>query len=503
MKEVEEGTTAHMNTILTMLSTLLQHIEQFLWGNFMLLAFFLIGLFYTIQTNFFQLIHFRLWMTVTVGSLMKKQKKEEEKQSISPFQAMSAALAGSMGIGNIVGVAAALTTGGPGAIFWMWVSAVLGAMTKYAEIVLGFHYRYRDKQGNWVGGPMVYLKEGLKSPFLSACFSVICIAGSFAMGNMTQGNSMAEILNYTFHIPVLVTGFVAAALIAFVIIGGMERIGKLSSVLIPFMSILYILACFLVIGANFTRIPAAIVSIFTYAFRPKPLLGGIGGYYLKTALRTGVMRGVFSNEAGIGSSVIAHTASSAKDGVEQGMWGIFEVLVDTVVVCTLTALALITSGAYDVQLYNAVRSQGVVALPDGATLATNAFSSVLGSFGQSFLTFATVVFAFATIIAWSHYGEQCVVYLLGKRFLYPYKVCYVLAVLLGCVMQMEVVWRIADNMNALMAIPNLIALTFLSKKVLGDTADYMERKKRKEVDETAVMTYNGKSIKQEKREVNT
>ena len=306
-----------MGFLSTVFFNAIQHIEQFLWGNAMLLAFFLIGLFYTIQTNFFQFLHIRLWLSMTLGSLLKSQKTKNEKQSLSPFQAMSAALAGSMGIGNIVGVATALTAGGPGAIFWMWVSALLGAMTKYAEIVLGFHYRYRDKQGNWVGGPMVYLKEGLKSSFLSACFSIICIVGSFAMGNMTQGNSMAEILNYTFDIPVLVTGFVAAGLIAFVIIGGVERIGKLSAVLIPVMSIFYMLACFIVIGANLTKVPAAFWSIFVYAFRPKPILGGIGGYYLKTALRTGVMRGVFSNEAGIGSSVIAHTASSTQEGVEQ------------------------------------------------------------------------------------------------------------------------------------------------------------------------------------------
>lgn len=326
---------------------------------------------------------------------------------------------------------------------------------------------------------MVYLKEGVKSPFLSACFSVICIVGSFAMGNMTQGNSMAEILQYTFDIPVLVTGFVTSSLIAFVIIGGVERIGKLSSVLIPFMSMLYMAACFIVIGANITKVPYAIGSIFTYAFRPKPILGGIGGYYLKTALRTGVMRGVFSNEAGIGSSVIAHAASSAKDGVEQGMWGIFEVLLDTVVVCTLTALVILTSGVYDVQIYRAVKGTGVTALPDGATLAADAFSSVLGGFGESFLTFATVIFAFATIIAWSHYGEQCVVYLLGRRYLYIYKIVYVLSVLLGCVMRMDVVWRIADDMNALMAIPNLIALVFLAQVVLEDTREYLKRIKGK------------------------
>lgn len=467
-----------MNTIFTILFEWIRRIEQYLWGNGMLLAFFFIGLYYTIRTNFFQFLHIRLWMSMTLGSL-KKKRGEREKQSLSPFQAMSAALAGSLGIGNIVGVAAALTAGGPGAIFWMWVSALLGAMTKYAEIVLGFHYRYRDKQGNWVGGPMVYLKEGVKSPFLSACFSVICIVGSFAMGNMTQGNSMAEILQYTFDIPVLITGFITSSLIAFVIIGGVERIGKLSSVLIPFMSVLYMAVCFIVIGVNITKVPYAIGSIFTYAFRPKPILGGIGGYYLKTALRTGVMRGVFSNEAGIGSSVIAHAASSAKDGVEQGMWGIFEVLLDTVVVCTLTALVILTSGVYDVQIYRAVKGTGVTALPDGATLAADAFSSVLGGFGESFLTFATVIFAFATIIAWSHYGEQCVVYLLGRRYLYIYKIVYVLSVLLGCVMRMDVVWRIADDMNALMAIPNLIALVFLAQVVLEDTREYLKRIKGK------------------------
>lgn len=451
----------------------------------MLAAFFAIGLSYTIQTNFFQFKHIKLWLLSTVGSITSSKQEGKE---LSPFEAVSAALAGSMGIGNIVGVATALTSGGPGAIFWLWVSALFGSMTKYAEIVLGFRYRYKDKEGNQVGGPMIYLREGLKSPVLSFFFSVVCAVGSFTMGNMTQGNSIAEVLSYTFSIPPLFTGFLFAVLIALVIIGGIKRIGKLSSVLIPFMSVLYIAICLIVIGANIERVPVAFQSIFTYAFRLKPVLGGMAGYHLRNALKVGVMRSVFSNEAGIGSSVIAHIASSAENGVEQGMWGIFEVFVDTIVVCTLTALVLLTSGVYDIKLYSAMQGKGI--LPDGATLATEAFSSVLGNFGQVFLAFATVIFGFATILAWSQYGEQCVIYLLGKKFIYPYRVLYVICVLLGCVMRMDIVWKIADNINALMAIPNLIALLFLSQEVIKETKQYLTKIK---VDERVAVSYNKKA----------
>lgn len=481
-----------MNIIQELLTFVFQHIRHFLWGNTMLCAFFAIGLSYTIQTRFFQFTHLKLWLRQTLGSMHHKTE-QTDSGVVSPFQAMAAALAGSMGIGNIVGVAAALTAGGPGAILWMWVAALLGTMTKYAEIVLGFHFRFRDEQGNWVGGPMVYLKKGLHSPVLSIFFSLTCIAGSFAMGNMTQGNSMAEILSYTFHIPPILTGMAAAVLTAFVIIGGMERIGRFSAILIPFLSLLYMFACIVVTGANIGQLPHAMGLILNYAFRPASIMGGITGYSVRHALKIGVMRSVFSNEAGIGSSVIAHTSSSGKEGVEQGMWGIFEVLAD-MVICSMTALAVLTSGVYDIRLYSALGFQKIGTLPDGATLVTQAFSTVLGTFGQSFLTLATVLFAFATILAWSHYGEQCVVYLLGSRYIYPYKILYIIAVLLGCIMKMDTVWHLADNINALMAIPNIIALALLSEYVVKDTKTYLSR--RSILDERPRMPYN-KEVKNE------
>lgn len=453
-------------------------LHHFLWGPFMLAAFFAIGLSFTIQTHFFQFRYLALWLGTTLGSLCRPKKTKKQSRAargVTPFEAMSAALAGSMGIGNIAGVATALTLGGPGAIFWMWVSALFGMMTKYAEILLGYRFRYKDKNGEWFGGPMVYIKKGLGLPWLSALFSVSCILASFGMGNMTQSNSMAHVLNDSLGIPPLLTGTLAAILTAFVILGGVSRIAKLSSILIPFMSILYLAGALLVIGLHAGELPAAVRMIFTEAFRPGSAVFGITGYHMMKALRLGVSRGVFSNEAGLGSSVLVHASSSEPEPVVQGMWGIFEVFADTMVVCTITALVILTSGVYDMQLYQHAQNLN---LPDGAVLASHAFSASLGAAGEGFVAFSTAIFAFATLIAWSHYGQQCSRYLFGEGSIFLYKLLFLIFILLGCLTDMELVWEISDTFNALMAVPNLIALAFLSHYVMEDTNRYLSRRKR-------------------------
>lgn len=454
-----------------LLSTLHEQLHQLLWGPVMLAAFLAVGLCYTIQTHFFQLRHIRLWLSTVFSSFFQKKTN---KSAISPFEAMSTALAGSMGIGNIAGVATALTSGGPGAIFWMWVSAIIGMMTKYAEILLGFRYRCRDQDGRWLGGPMLYIKKGLNAPLLSAFFSIACILTSFSMGNMTQGNAMASVLSDSLHISPLFTGLATVLLTSVVILGGVKRIAKLSGILIPFMSVFYIGGTLLVIGSNITALPAAFQMIFADAFRPKAALGGAAGYWFLRALRIGISRGVFSNEAGLGSSVMAHAAAETNEPVEQGMWGIFEVFADTIVVCTLTALAILTSGVYSRSLYENALLTGQE-LPNGAVMASRAFGCVFGSGGENFIAFATVVFAFATLIAWSHYGEQCTLYLLGKKAVLPYKLCFLFFILLGCITHIELVWEIADICNALIAVPNLIALTLLSTYVIQETERYLKK----------------------------
>lgn len=459
---------------------LYQKLQEFLWGPVMLAAFFAISLSYTIQTHFFQFSHLKLWLHVTLGSMLHSAPKKNTAQSVSPFQAMSAALAGSMGIGNIAGVATALVAGGPGAIFWMWISALFGMMTKYAEIILGMFYRYKDVDGNWFGGPMVYLKNGLHSNLLSAFFCICCILASFGMGNMTQGNSMANVLEHSLGIPPLMTGMCVAVLTALVIMGGMKRIAKISGILIPFMSILYLLCAALIILINYKAIPHVICLIFTEAFKPRSAVSGAVGYHMLTSLRLGVSRGVFSNEAGLGSSVMAHTASSAEEPAQQGMWGIFEVFADTIVVCTLTAFAILTSGVYNLSYYEAALKQNIE-LANGSVLASKAFSSALGSFGESFIAFSTVIFAFATLIAWSHYGSQCVLYLFQKRAVFYYKLLFLAVIIIGCITGMEFVWNLSDMFNALMAIPNLIALTLLSPIVIRETNQYLLRQDRKSV----------------------
>ncbi len=439
---------------------MIHNLQSFLWSPIMLAAFFAIGLSYTIHLHFFPLFHIRVWLSATLGSLFCKNPSTKSG-SVSAFEAMSTALAGSMGIGNIAGVASALVAGGPGAIFWMWISSMFGMMTKYAEIGLGYRYRHRNAKGEWYGGPMYYIKDGLHSPLLAAIFALFGTLAAIGMGNMTQSNSISNALYEVFHIPHLTSSIILLFFCGLAILGGFSRIAKISSILIPFISIFYLVGSILAILCHADRLPAAISLIFSEAFSLRSAFGGVAGYSLFQAVRTGVARGVFSNEAGLGSSVLAHAASDEPNAVKQGMWGIFEVFADTIVVCTITALVILTCGIYNMDLY-AAKTPG---LPDGIILATRSFSSVFGNMGGYFTAFATVIFAFATLIAWSHYGAQCCSYLFGKQSLPLFQFFFLAALFPGCLIEMDAVWEIADTCNGLMAIPNLIALCFLYKQV--------------------------------------
>lgn len=411
----------------------------------------------------------------------KKVRKASGAHSISEFQALSTALAGTIGTGNIAGVATALVSGGPGAIFWMWLSAFFGMMTNYSENVLGIHYRYKNEKGAWMGGPMVYLERGLHQKWLAVLFSCFCILASFGIGNMTQANSIAEALNGSFGIPKLATGIVLAILVGLVILGGIKRIGQVTERIVPFMALFYIIGGIVLIGANFSFVPAALKLIVINAFNFKSVGGGLLGYGIARALRFGVARGVFSNEAGLGSSVMVHSASSVQEPVVQGMWGIFEVFADTIIVCTITALCVLTS-ALKFNLFAVDEYGQITSSLSGSNLVSAAFDT-LTPLGGSFVSIAVMLFAFSTLLGWSFYGERGIEYLIGVRFTIIYKFIFLLAIIAGCTMQLDLVWNLSDTFNGLMALPNLIGILFLSNEVVSITKDYIKRYKSHELKE--------------------
>ncbi|MGN0400370.1 MAG: alanine/glycine:cation symporter family protein [Blautia sp.] len=444
---------------------ILHIIHAFVWSPGMLVFFLATGIRFTLKSGFFPLTHGKQWFLATFGSLFGKEeiRKTKEQHSISQFQSFCTALAATLGTGNITGVAAAIMAGGPGAVFWMWVSAFFGMMTNYAENYLGILYRYKDRNGQWVGGAMVYMDRGLSCRWLAVFFSFCCIGASFGMGNMVQGNSMAKGLESAFHIPVMVTGTVATAAVAYVLMGGMKRIAALTEKLVPAMAVLYLTAAVLVLVVYRDRIGTAFMSILTEAFHPKAMCGGMTGYTVGIALQTGVARGIFSNEAGLGSSVIAHAQSDVKDPKIQGMWGIAEIFADTMVVCTITALVILVSGVYRPEICLQNIAAGIENI-DGTTLTGRAFSTVI-PYGEQLLSGATLLFAFATIVGWSCFGERTAAYLGGTKGAAVYKIIYILITLPGCIMTPGIIWELSDTLNGLMAIPNLIALFFLGKEI--------------------------------------
>lgn len=455
-------------------------LNGFIWGPYMLIFFLLVGAMFTIRTGFFQITQFRNWIDVTFLNVFRDRKvlKTDDKHSISQFQSLCTALAATIGTGNIAGVATAIALGGPGAVFWMWLSAFLGMMTNYAENTLGIKYRYRNERGDWVGGAMIYIERGLHCKWLAVIFSVFCFLASFGIGNMTQANSIASGLSDSFGVPAWITAVVVMFFVALVIVGGIKRIASVTEKIVPFMAAFYIVGGLIVIVMHANAVLGAFAMIFTEAFNFKAAGGGVLGYGIATAMKRGISRGVFSNEAGLGSSVMVHSASDVEEPVIQGMWGVFEVFADTIVVCTITCLTILTSGVYNMEGYlTAIAEGGENAVVSGTTLTANAFATVI-PYGDRFVAIAIMMFAFSTILGWSYYGERAVEYLFGIRGILPYKIVFVIVIFFGCTGSLSLVWDIADTLNGFMSVPNLIAVSLLSGEVVKMTREYLDRKKK-------------------------
>lgn len=448
------------------MDAILEYIEQIngvvgrvVWGPLMLVLIMFVGIMFSIRLKFFQLFKIKLWLKQTFGSFFSTQNSKDKKEGITPFQAVSTALASAVGTGNVIGVATAITLGGPGAVFWMWIAAFFGMMTTFAENILGVKYRAINENGENVGGPMYYIEKGLKQRWLAYFFAIACIFASFGMGNMTQANSIAASLKKSFNFSPAVTGLALATIIGFIILGGVKRVSQVSSKIVPIMTVFYILGGLVVIIAHANKLPSVLFDIISSAFTIKATSGGAAGFAASSAIKYGISRGVFSNEAGLGSSPIAHAASNEIEPVKQGIWGIFQVFVDTILVCSITAFCILSSGVTPED-------------KDGALLSVQAFSTIFGTAGEKFVAISISLFAFATIVGWSYYGECCIEYLIGRKNIVIYKALYILAVLFGSAMKLDLVWGISDTFNGLMAFPNLIALIFLSNEVIKETRRY-------------------------------
>ncbi|MGI6498249.1 MAG: alanine/glycine:cation symporter family protein [Oscillospiraceae bacterium] len=449
-------------------------INGFIWGPAMCMVFVLVGIWLSIRTKWFQLFQAKLWWRATGASLFtdKRVRKTADQKAISQFQALSTALAATVGTGNIAGVATAIVSGGPGAVFWMWVSAFFGMITKFSEIALSMKYRYRNEKGEWQGGPMVFIERGMGKRFkwLAALFAIFATLASFGIGSAVQANSAAGALEEAFGFRPVNVGLVIAAVTAVVIIGGIQRIGKVTEILVPFMAILYTVGAVALIAMNAQHLGQAFGAIFAGAFRLQAVGGGVLGFTIAQAMRFGIARGVFTNEAGLGSSSIAHAASDTKEPVKQAMWGVFEVFADTLVICTLTALAVLTTGVHEAGLLDAAGAP-----LSGAALTSAAFASGFGRAGPVFLSVAMCLFAFATLVGWSYYGERTYEYLFGPKTTVVYKIMFLCTIVLGTATKLDLVWNISDTLNGLMAIPNLIGVVSLSGTVAALTKDYLRR----------------------------
>ena len=431
------------------------------------------GIFLTCKTGLFQFRRFGFTMKNTVGKLFNKNLHTSDKGNVSPFQAVTTALAGTIGTGSIAGLATALFSGGPGAIFWMWMSALLGMVTKFSEIVLALAFREKTKDGSYVGGPMYYIKNGLKAPWLAAIFATFAMIACIGTGNATQSNSIALIFT-SYNVPAWVVGIILMLIVAVVILGGVKRIASVNEKLVPVMAVFFILASVVCLGINIQRIPAAFGLIFKEAFNFKAAFGGVAGYGIMQAMRYGIGRGVFSNEAGLGSAPIAHASSSSKEPVAQGLWGIFEVFITTIVICTMSALVILTSDVY-LDAFNL----GVKPIVNGVNLSISAFNEAIPYVGGIGVSIATIFFALSTMLGWAYYGEVCAGYLFNKKrdtAVLTYRIVYVIFVFIGAVADIGIVWSITDCFNVLMAVPNLIALTLLSGVVVKAIGDFFRDK---------------------------
>ncbi|WP_417454847.1 alanine/glycine:cation symporter family protein [Kiloniella sp.] len=443
------------------LTNILNYINGIVWGAPMLALILLTGLFLQIGLTFLPLRKISYGFSL----LWKGREKTEDSGEISPFNALMTSLSATIGTGNIAGVATAIVIGGPGALFWMWCTALVGMATKYAEAVLAVKYREKDDNGDHVGGPMYYIKNGLGKGWywLAPTFAIFGSIAGFGIGNMVQSNSIAAAINTSFGLPSYVTGGILFVLTAAVILGGIKRIGSVAGKLVPAMAIIYIACGLIVLVINAAEIPAAFGLIFQHAFTPIAGAGGFAGATVWMAIRFGVARGVFSNEAGLGSAPIAHAAATTNDPVRQGSIAMLGTFIDTIIVCSITGLAIITSGTW---------TSG----ENGASLTSLAFETALPGVGNYMIAIVLSIFAFTTILGWSFYGEKCIGFLFGTKAIWPFRIVWCVAVFVGASLKIDFVWLLSDTLNAMMALPNLVALLLLSPVVFKLTKEYFQDK---------------------------
>ena len=461
--------------MLAIIESINSAVNNFIWGVPAMICIIGVGLYLSIRTNFLQICKFPYAMKITLGRMLKK--REASDGALTPFQAVCTALAATVGTGNVAGVAGAIAIGGPGAVFWMWISALLGMCTKFSEVTLAVHFRERNKDGDYVGGPMYYIKNGLKKHWhwLAYLFSAFGVLTVFGTGNATQVNTITTAIDsalYNYNLISedgaatlnLIIGIVLAGLIALILLGGIKRIGQVTEKLVPFMAIMYILLALGVIVVHVGAIPAVFSSIIRGAFDPAAVTGGaVGSFFM--SMKKGVSRGIFSNEAGLGTGSIAHACADTRKPVKQGFFGIFEVFVDTIIICTLTALVILCSGV--------PVGYGAAA---GAELTISGFTSVYGGWVSIFTAVAMCCFAFSTIIGWGLYGTRCIEFLFGSKANKPFMLVYSLVAIVGATMNLGVMWSIAETFNGLMVIPNLIAVFLLSGVVVKMVKDYFAGK---------------------------
>ena len=508
-----------MEAFLKIVTQVNDAVNSAVWGLPGLILLIGTGILITLGTKVFQVTRVGLWWKSTIASLFKKNSdslKSNDKKSISQFGAACAALAATVGTGNIVGVSAAIVTGGPGAVFWMWTAAFFGMMTKFSENVLGIYFRRKNKDGEWSGGPMYFLEDGLGkhygkkwlapiSKVLAVLFAVFAVIASFGIGNMAQinkivlnmdaaffgGVSLGVIPGTEIEIIPLIIGAVLLVICALIVIGGINRIARFAEIVVPFMSVIYIIGSLIIVGMNIEAVGLMFAAIFKFAFTPAAFIGGGLGVLIKTTMTQGFKRGVFSNEAGLGSSVLVHTSADVKEPVKQGMWGIFEVFFDTFIICSITAIVVLSSGFID------PTTGAPVAGVNGDTLVSSVFGKYFGAPGTWFVAIAILFFAFTTVIGWSQYGAKSIEYLLGAKGAKVYKILFVAMVIVGAVMDGGLAWDLSDTFNGLMMIPNLIGVIALLPLVLRITQNYIDRSVKKKDVAPMLSCHAGEEIKGE------
>ena len=481
-----------LQTVLDRISAVNDVLNGIVWGWPVIILILGTGILLSVRTGFLQVTHFKESLNTTIIPALKslgKGKKDADPnlKSVSQFEAFSTAISGTVGTGNIIGVVSAILTGGPGAVFWMWVSAFFGMVTNYSENVLGLYFRKKDDHGNLSGGSFYYIANGMKQKWLGLCAAVFCVFAAVGMsgvqtnkisGTLSEAAAKLTGIHDTTSLR-LIIGIAVAAVTALIIIGGIQRIGKVASMLVPFMSLLFIIMSLLTLGRHVTAIPRAFGLIFGNAFNFRAAGGGVLGYSFATVIKKGMARGVFSNEAGLGSSVIAHSASETREPVKQGLWGVFEVFFDTFIICTLTSLTFLTT--FD--------TASLSSDMEDTAMSMSLFSNNFGNFGTAVFSVILPLFAFTTILAWSYYGEKAVEFLFGflpesKRSMTVriFKIVYVILIAASAAIHSELIWAVDDTFNGLMAVPNLICLVALSGLVAKITKNYFDRKKGADIE---------------------